>query len=227
MEAEQVVEKILSDARAEAEKINRAADEKEAAEQAQLDEQLDEYKKQTETLAQKASADKKAHLLAAARMDIAKEFLTEKRKILAEVFAQAQKQLQNLPDDQYCELMTKLMLEAVETGDEEVIVDENETRINHNFIKQVNRKLGPGYHGNLRLSDEKQNIVAGFVLRRGKIKNNVSLEVLLTQARKALEIELAKELFAQKRTGNDEAEYKNDPEVNSESKREIASLRSE
>ncbi|MHC4395759.1 MAG: V-type ATP synthase subunit E [Planctomycetota bacterium] len=195
MEAEQVVEKIFADARAESEKINKAAEEKEAAEQTQLDEQLDEYKKQTETLAQKAGADKKAHLLAAARMDIAKEFLAEKRKILDEVFAQTQKQLQNLPDDQYCKLMTRLMLEAVETGDEEVIVDENEKRINQTFIKEVNRKLGPGYHSNLRLSDEKQNLGAGFILRRDKVKNNVSLEVLIAQARKELEIDLAKELF--------------------------------
>jgi hypothetical protein len=32
-------------------------------------------------------------------------------------------------------------------------------------------------------------------LRRGKIKNNASLDVLLTKAREALEIELAKEVF--------------------------------
>ncbi|MHC4338465.1 MAG: V-type ATP synthase subunit E, partial [Planctomycetota bacterium] len=83
----------------------------------------------------------------------------------------------------------------VETGDEEVIVDNNETRINQNFIKQINRKLGTGYKGNLRLASEKQSLGGGFVLRRGKIKNNVSFEVLLAQARKELEIELAKELF--------------------------------
>ena len=198
MEAEQVVEKILSDARAEAEKIKKQADEKEAAEQAKLGEKLDKYKKQTEALAQKAGKDKKLHLLAAARMDIAKEYLAEKRKILDKVFVQAREQLQNLPDDDYRRLMTKLMLGAVETGDEEVIIDKEETRIDQAFIKQVNRELGPGYKGNLRLSNERQNLGGGFVLRRGKIKNNVSLEVLLAQARKELEIELAKELFENK-----------------------------
>jgi len=86
--------------------------------------------------------------------------------------------------------------ETVETGDEEVIIDNNETQIDQRFIEQVNRKLGPGYKGNLRLSDERQNIGGGFILKRGKIKNNVSLQVLLTQARKELEIELAKELFS-------------------------------
>ena len=195
MNTEQVVEKILSDVRAEAEKIKKQADENNAAEQAKLDEQLSEYEKQTEILAEKAAKDKKTHLLAAARMEIAREYLAEKRKILDEVFAQAQQRLQNLPDKDYRMLCKKLMLEAVETGDEEVIVDNNETRIDQNFIDQVNKQLSSDNKGNLKLSDEKQKLGAGFILRRGKIKNNVSIDVLLASARKELEIELAKDLF--------------------------------
>jgi V/A-type H+-transporting ATPase subunit E len=195
MEAKQVIEKILSDANAEAKKIAKQAKEKAAADQAQLDEQLDKYKKQTETLAKKAGEDEKSHILAAARMDIAKQLLAEKRKILDEVFEQARKQLKELPDEQYRKLCAKLILEAVETGDEEVVIDTNEKRIDQEFIKKVNRELGPGYKGNLRLSDEKQELGAGFILRRDKIKTNVSINVLLEQARKELEIELAKELF--------------------------------
>lgn len=197
MEAEQVVEKILADAKAEADKIKKQADDQDAAEQAKLTEQLDEYKKQTEILAQKAGEDEKSHILAAARMDIAKQFLAEKRKILDEVFEQARRQLQNLPDEEYRALIKKLILDAVETGDEEVVVDTNEGRIDQEFIKEINRELGPGYKSDLRLSDERQDLVAGFILKRGKIKTNVSIEVLLGQARKELEIELAKELFSE------------------------------
>ena len=196
MEAEQVVEKILADAKAEAEKIKKEAQGKEAAEQAKLSEQLDKYRKQTELLAKKAGEDEKSHILAAARMDIAKEYLAEKRKILDEVFEQARRQLQNLPDEGYRALIKKLILDASETGDEEVVVDTNENRINQEFIKQINRELGPGCKGNLRLSDQRQDLGAGFILKRGKIKTNVSLEVLLDRARKELEIDLAKELFA-------------------------------
>jgi len=196
MDAEQVVEKILADAGAEAQKITNEAKEKENSEQAEFDTQLEKFRRQTRTLAKKASQDKKAHILAAARMDIAKEYLARKRKILDEVFREAQQQLRSLSDEDYRKLCSKLILEAVETGDEEVIVDNNETRIDQEFIKQINRKLGPGYKGNLKLSDERQDLGGGFVLRRGKIKNNVSFEVLLNQARKELEIELAKELFA-------------------------------
>jgi len=195
MEAEQVVEKILADARAEAEKIKKQAQERQAAQQAKLDEQLKEYKKQTEMLAKKSAEDAKAHLLAAARMDIAKQLLAEKRRILDEVFNQAQTQLQNLSDEDYRKLMTKLMLEAVESGNEEVIVDDNEARINQEFINQINRQLGSEKKGNLKLSKHRENIGAGFILRDGKINTNASVGILLAQLRKQLEIELTKELF--------------------------------
>ena len=134
-------------------------------------------------------------ILAAARMDIAKQLLAEKRKILDDVFEQARQQLQNLPEQDYRGLCTKLMLEAVETGDEEVIVDKKDNRINQDFIDQVNQQLSSKGKGELKLSEQKQDIGAGFILRRGKIKTNVSLDVLLEQARKELEIDLAKELF--------------------------------
>jgi V/A-type H+-transporting ATPase subunit E len=204
MEAEQVIEKILAEAEAEAGKIREKAREKEAAEQAQIDEQLAEYKKQTEILSQKAAESKKLHLLATARMQIAKDFLAEKRKILDEVFTQAREQILNLPDDQYRQLIINLMLKAVETGDEEVIIDKNERRIDQQLIDQVNERLRSnpstslrtGSKGNLKLSDKRQNIKGGFILKRGKIKNNVSLDVLLAQGRRDLEIELAKELFS-------------------------------
>lgn len=195
MEAGQVVEKILADAKAEADKIKKQAEDQDAAEQAKLTEQLNEYKKQTEILAKKAGEDKKSHILAAARMDIAKGYLAEKRKILDEVFERAHQQLQNLPDEEYCILIKKLLLDTVETGDEEVIIDTNENRIDHEFIKQINRELSSGYKGNLRLSDQRQDLGAGFILKRGKVKTNVSIELLLNQARKELEIELAKDLF--------------------------------
>ncbi|TFG45393.1 MAG: V-type ATP synthase subunit E, partial [Candidatus Brocadiia bacterium] len=150
---------------------------------------------QTAVKAAKAADDKKSHILAAARMQISKEYLAEKRVILDEVFEKAKQRLQSLSDEDYLGLMRNLMLKAVETGDEEVIVDEKETRINNEFINRMNNELGQDSKRNLRLSEKRQKIGAGFILSRGKIKNNATLEVLISQARSKLEAELAKELF--------------------------------
>ncbi|MBL7153265.1 MAG: V-type ATP synthase subunit E [Phycisphaerae bacterium] len=196
MQAEQVIQKIAADAQAQADKIVEQAKDKEDAEQDRLDTELSQYNSQTAEIARKAAEDEKAHILAAARMKIAKQYLAEKRSILNEVFDQALQRMRSLDDEQYRSLTIKRLLEAIETGDEEVVVDLADSRIDMDLVKEVNRQLGPGYKGNLRLASAKEDLGgAGFVLRRGKIKTNVSVAVLLDQARKELEIELARDLF--------------------------------
>ncbi|MCK4914195.1 MAG: V-type ATP synthase subunit E [Planctomycetes bacterium] len=195
MGTEQVVEKILSDASKQAAEIKSQAAEKISAAQAELAGQISDYEKQTERLAEKNAEDEKSHILAAARMENAREFLVEKCRILDDVFEKSAENLKNLPDAEYKKLFADLMLAAVETGDEEVVVGKDETRIDESFVREVSGKLAHGYKNELHLSLQREKLSAGFILKRGKIKNNVSLEVLLVQARKELEIELAKELF--------------------------------
>jgi len=196
MEAEKVTEKILAEAKDEAQKMKKQAREKQAAEQAKLDEEISEFEKQTKNIAEKAAKDEQSHILAAQRMALAKQLLAEKRKILDEVFEKAHQQLHKLPDDRYQDLITKLLLDAVETGEEEVIIDKNEKRIDQQLINKVNEQLSAGKKGNLKLSDEKDDIGAGFILKRNKIKTNVAFDVLLDNVRKNLEIDLAKEIFS-------------------------------
>ncbi len=197
MNAEQVVEKILSEARAEAEQIKAAAAEKCAAAEAELNLELADYEKQTQVLAEQAAEDKKARMLATANMEIKKEYLAAKVALLDEVFGKVRERIKGLSDSEYENLITSLMIKAVESGDEQVIVGAAEERIDHALIKQINRKLGPGYKGNLSLSGERANIGAGFILKRGKIQVNVSIDVLLTEARDKFEMELIEELFAE------------------------------
>ena len=195
MDSEQVVSKILSEARAEAEKITGQAKSKAEKLSSELAEELSAYKKATEELAVKEAQDKRERMLAGARMDNRKADLTCKVGVLNEVFAEAKEKINSLGDKEYRELMEQLMLKSVETGDEEVIVGKNEKRIDHEFVKQINRKLGSGFKGNLRLGTEKADIDGGFILRRGKVQINVSTDVLLDRIREELEIELATELF--------------------------------
>jgi V/A-type H+-transporting ATPase subunit E len=196
MNAEQVVDKILSQARADAGAITDEAKAKAASQQAQTDAELAEFDKQTQTLAQAAAEDKLRRMQAGARMAHAKQMLAVKSEILQEVFDKALQRLNQLPDEPYLELMKKLMIQAVETGDEEVIVGKNETRLNEEFIKKVNRDLGAGFKGNLRLSAQRADIAGGFLLSRGRVQVNVSTEVLINQVRESMEMELGGDLFA-------------------------------
>lgn len=196
MEAEQVVGKILSEARVEAEKIVSGAKSKAAAEHDKLESELARYNRETEAIATNAAKDKKERMLAMGRMDVRKELGRAKVALVDEVFEKAREKVRNLSDDEYRELMSSLMLKAVETGDEEVVVGKDEKRIDDKFIKQVNRQLGSGFKGNLRFSQERADILGGFILRRNNIQVNASIEVLVNSMREELESEVVKELFA-------------------------------
>lgn len=195
MNAEDVVQKILSEAQAEADRILSEAKEKVAIDESSLESTLADYRKESETLAAAAGAEKKSRMLATARMELRKESLTCSQELLEEVFKKAEAQIVGMEDDGYCQLMESLMVKAVETGSEEVVVGNEESRIDNGFIKQINRKLGPGFKGNLQLAQDRVDIGGGFILRRGKVQTNVSIEVLISQARQELEIELAASLF--------------------------------
>ncbi|HNS21802.1 MAG TPA: V-type ATP synthase subunit E [Sedimentisphaerales bacterium] len=194
MQAEQVVEKILSDARAQADAIRKQAGEREAAEMAKVNEDLARFEQQTKTLAEKAAADERSQRLAVARMEAAKEYASAKASLLDEVFNQARQKLEKLPDNEYRELMARLMAAAVETGTEKVIAGKNDARIDAKLVADVNARLKD--KGKLTLADEKHNFGGGFLLQRGRVRTNVSLTVLVEQARKDLEIEVAKDLFS-------------------------------
>lgn len=195
MKAEQVVEKILSEARQEAQRILSEAQEQARQKRQALEESLKAYRAETDKLAEQAAEDKRARMLAAARMNLQKQILAAKRALLQEVFEKARQQINAMEDGPYLELMGRLLMQAVATGDEEVIVGKNETRITPEFLKQINKKLGPGYKGNLRPAPEKADLDGGFLLRRGKVQVNCSTGVLLEQIREETEIELADKLF--------------------------------
>ncbi|MHC5158153.1 MAG: V-type ATP synthase subunit E [Planctomycetota bacterium] len=196
MNAEQVVQKILAEANAEAEKIVHDAKAKAAEQTSQLENKMTDFDSETGRLAEAAADDKLQRMLANARMANAKQTLAAKVAILDDVFENAKAAVNELPDDQYLSLMTALIKQAVETGDEEVVIGKNESRINERFITQMNRQLNSGFKGNLRLSSRRADITGGFILSRGKVQINASTDVMIDALRERMEIELSQELFA-------------------------------
>ena len=195
MNAEQVVQKILSEANAEAQKILDDAKAKAAELTSKQQDEIGQFDARTEQLVKDAAEDKLQRMMAGARMDNAKRVLASKVSSIDDVFAKAKTAANGLPDDQYLSLMTALMKKAVETGDEEVIVGKNEKRINEQFVCKINKQLGDGFKGNLRLSSERAGIAGGFILSRNKVQINSSTDVLIETLRESMEIELAQELF--------------------------------
>ena len=199
MDANQVVEKILSEAQAGADKIKSAANQKADAFRQSGDAQLAEYQRQTEQMVLAAEMEEKNRVLAKARFAAGKELVQTKRDLLNSVIDRAGQTVKKLGDAEYLSLMESLMLRAVRSGSEEVVVDKNETRINDTFVSRINKKLSAeSKNGGLRLSADRADIKAGFILKQDKTRVNAALDVLLKQAAGELEGKLAEMLFGQR-----------------------------
>jgi V/A-type H+-transporting ATPase subunit E len=195
MNADQVVEKILSQAREEAERIVAAAKDAAEKENQRLEKETEGYRQETVRLAEAAGQDKLSRMLAASRMQNGKNILAAKGQILDELFSRARQRIEQLPDKDYLELMKKLLAKCVQSGHEEVIIGKNETRINQAFINKVNTELLWQAKGGLRLSASREDIGGGFILTSGKVRINSSTDVMVNQLRDKMEMELAAELF--------------------------------
>ena len=193
MEAKEVIQKILSEAEAQAAAIAAKARQQDEAAAADLNAELAEFDKQTDELAAKAGEEKRARILAAARMAASREMLAEKRKLMDDLFDAFRNRLDSLPDHEYRALMADLMKKAVLHGDEEVLIGRHENRIDQGLVDKVNSSLGD--KGRLKFSSERADCDKGFILARGNVRTNVSVAVLIEQARTEIENKLAARLF--------------------------------
>lgn len=195
MNADQVVEKILSQAREEANRITAAAKDTAGKEHQLLEKETEDYQQETSKLAEAAGQDKLSRMMAAARMQNTKDLLSTKGRILDELFGRIKQRIEHLPDNEYLELIKRLLAKCVQSGHEEVIIGKNENQLNQAFVNKVNTEMLWQAKGGLRLSVTREDIGGGFILSEGKVRINSSTDVMVSQLRDKMEMELAAELF--------------------------------
>jgi V/A-type H+-transporting ATPase subunit E len=193
MDANQVVEKILNEAKAAADKIKAEADAKLNALNAVNAQELSAYEQETQRLCERATAESKERILAGARMAASRQETETKRALLNKVIEKTAEKIKSMNDAEYLDLMEGLIIASVKTGSEELVIGKNEKRINDDFVRKVNQKLGE--KGKLQLAGEKIDIEAGFILRQGKRRVNASLDVMLEVSAQELEGKLSEILF--------------------------------
>lgn len=147
--------------------------------------------------AEKDGMDKKERMLSRAHLDARNSILEVKQKAIDNVLNAAVERVSQMSDSEYENLLERMLLNSVETGDEEVIFSKKDkVRIQPAFFARVNEKLASsGKKGMLTLSNETMNITSGFVLRRGGLEINNSIEAQIRILRDSLEGEIASLLF--------------------------------
>lgn len=198
------VDDILKKIRADAEETASAieAEGKRAAEEVlrTAREEVEARKAALRLRAEQRASEERNRIVTLARLAARRELLNAKQALIARVFDEAQRGVEELGRDEYRELMAKFLSETVETGDEEVLIGEGEERIDQAFLDGVSKKLGKGK--GLRLSKERRPLRGGFVLRHGRVETNCALETVFRDARERLETEVAAILFGDGAAGN-------------------------
>ncbi len=203
MSAEKIVEKILSDARAEAERILEEA----RAQAAQIREHAQlEAQRQRELIlaqAQLEAQSRRRALLAEATAAARNAVLGAKRAVLNNVFAHTADKLAAMPANEYKSWLLQLLVKAVETGDEEVILSPADRQtLGGTLVREANAQLAQqSKKGALKLSAETRDVGRGFILKGKNSEINVTLKTLLRRAQDELEIEVAQMLFGEGRVG--------------------------
>lgn len=126
-----------------------------------------------------------------ANLDVKKLHLGAKQELIGRSFNGALALLCKLAGDKYLAFMEKLLDQAASRGDEELLVAADEKHIDQAWLDKYNASRGK----KLTISAEKADIKGGFILRRGRISINCSLETLIHWLKDELESDVVKRLF--------------------------------
>jgi V/A-type H+-transporting ATPase subunit E len=192
MAVDDILKKIKADADEAARKIvsegQEAADVVAGEARARAEAQRKELRARAE---QRAQEDRN-RITTLARLAARRELLDEKQRFIDRVFDEAGKKVAGMDQSEYRKFITGFLKSTVESGDEEVLIGETETRIDQVFLDSASKEAG---WGGLKLSSERRPITGGFILRSGRVQTNCALETILRDAREKLETEVAAILF--------------------------------
>ncbi len=194
---EKITDRIISEARADADAARAEAEAKAAQILADYEEQAKAvYDSRLESGKQEAAAaaDRKVR---AANLQSRKDVLSTKQDMIEQAYAMAKKAILRMPEDQYVDFLAEKAAKASVSGTEQIQLSEmDRANIGEKLIKAVNDKLAAqGKNAGITLADETAKIMGGLFLKDKDISVNCSVDSLLSIARESLDVKVAKVLF--------------------------------
>ena len=188
MSLESITERIRQEAEA------YGADQKAREEDAKQG-TLEDARRKAEAIKAKraAEAEKDSQVLRDRRASVAdlesrKMKLAAKQEVIEASYSRAAEKLRELDDDKYQEFMTGLLEEFKTEGGEVLVNAEDRARMSGLLEKKFSGT-------DLKLSQDTADIKGGFILRRGNISYNASVEQLLENVKGQATSEIASLLF--------------------------------
>lgn len=197
MGIEQIVGKIIDDAREKAAAIRADLDEKVARLEERWKEEQGIRRSEASDALDAATARERERLLTAEKLESRKRRLGLKRELVDDAFAKARDAFLELPDKEYRPLLANLIASAALTGTEEVILGEKDhKKFGKKVVADANELLeARGLEKQLTLADEPGPHDAGAVLRHNRVEVRRTLDELILEVRERLEGSVATVLF--------------------------------
>jgi len=197
MTIKDISEKIISDAKIQADKIIAQAEDNANNITNKGRKEPDNIKKTILYKINQEASLKKSKILTEANLGVRKTILLEKQKIMEDVFGNALESILKLGNKDYQNFIKKLILDNIEKGDETIFIGSSDkNRISKDFIEDINKELkAKDKKGELKLSDSFLPIKGGIIIGSGTIRKNISLELLLKNVREESETQISKILF--------------------------------
>ena len=197
MTIKDINEKIISDAKIQANKIIAQAEDDANNIIKKGIKEADDVKKMILYKINQEASLKKSKILTEANLEAKKTILLEKQKIMEDVFGNALESILKLNDKDYHNFINKLILDNIEKSDETIFIGSpDKNRISKDFIEDINKELkAKGKKDELKLSTSYLPIKGGIIIGSGTIRKNISLELLLKNVREEAEMQMSKMLF--------------------------------
>ena len=143
---------------------------------------------------EKRAAEHEDRLVSTARLEAKKQVLASKQAVVEQAFDQALEQLLALPEQEYIDLLARLAVSAVTTGQEQVALSQKDrARYGKQIVTRANDKLGE--KGRLTLAGESRPIRGGLILVGDRVEVNCSFETLIRLQKESMTAQVAQILF--------------------------------
>lgn len=192
-----IVNKILEDAKLEKEQILSNAESEKAK---IIDSKTLEAKEIEKNIIEKSKEEgtsRKERIISNAKLQVRNRKLEAKQQIIEEVFKNAVEKLADLPEQDFLNYIENRILSLDITGEENLILNANGKKIvNKEFVQNINEKLkAKGKQLKISISNETRDFKGGFILEKNGIEINNTFEALVNSIKEQLEYEVASVLF--------------------------------
>ena len=189
MSVEGIIEKILSDATSVSRAVVESAEKEAESIRAEEKREAAEYYEKQRALLEEHFRKEKERAVLNKRLETRKNTLGARQQWLERAFNEAYKALIDQPLPVYKETLLRLIGTASKSKDEEIVFGRKGNKaFFEEIIAEIKKSNGAGESGaKFTLSPDRGDFPWGFILKKGKVEINVSIDSLFKYRRADLE----------------------------------------